>query len=370
VKREKEKEKTENGKKLETGDREKRKERRDEDSHKHRKVKIIDQSKEKGKCPEAFPAWFVMEHEQDIEKGNRAGTEYVEPKSSAHLSHHIHTKLDQESRKNCVASREDNEEKEIIICSLKTDVRKLRDTLVNSMHDACEVLVIPSKDSMGSSAHKQNNKMRSYKSELHTQTVKHSDEMNNEKSDGSSSEIPCINEVGTVTKHSAFKETFPLSSDSSEDEERGEFRLNNLHKVTNNGTDSEQIVDLLVDVGVPDVSLNLDNIDTDGYNNGSSVNENASSSSLEPRGSQKAVCVEQACSCGSTDLKNSNVKQCKFLCMKNSAIKNSTNKHLSGRQNVHVTSKFKGSEQADYEPGESHLAHVGRLKVLVPIERG
>jgi hypothetical protein len=52
--------------------------------------------------------------------------------------------------------------------------------------------------------------------------------------------------------------------------------------------------------------------------------------------------------------------------MKYSAIKNSTNKHQSGKQNVCVASKFKGPEQADYESGESRLANVGRCKVLVP----
>jgi hypothetical protein len=369
VKREREKEKTENGKKLETGDREKRKEGRDEYSDKQRKVKIIDQDKEKGKCTEALPTWFAMEHEQNTEKGNRHGTECVEPKSSALLCNHIHTKQDQESRKECITSCEGNEEKEIIICSFKTDVRKLGDPAVrhvNSMHDACEIPVTPSRDSKISPTHKQKSKTRSCKSELYTQTVQHSDEINNGKAEGSSSDIPCVNEVGIVTKHTVFKEIFPSSSESSEDEERGEFRLNNLHKVTDNENDSKQIVGLLHDVGMTNVSQNLDNIDSDIYTNDGAVNENASSSGLGPNRSQKAICVEEACTHGSTHLKSSSVKHCKFLCMKYSALKNSTNRHLSGKQNVHVASKFKGSEQADYGPGESHLARVGRCKVLVP----
>lgn len=369
VKREREKEKTENGKKSETGDREKRKEGRDEDSDKQRKVKIIDQDKEKGKCTEAFPTWFVMEQEQTVEKGNRDGKESVEPKSSALLSNHIHTKRDQESKKKCITSCEGNEEKEIIVCSFKTDVRKLGDIAVrhiNSVHDACEVPVIPSRDSKSSATHKQKNKMKSCKTELFTQTLQHSDEINNGKAERSSSDIPCINEIGTVTKHAVFKEIFPSSSDSSEDEERGEFRLNNLHKVIDNETDSKQIVGLLQDVGMSNVSQSLDNVDIDIYVNDSAVNTNESSSGLGPCSSQKAVCVEEACTYESTDLKSRYVKHCKFLCMKYSAIKNSTNKHQSGKQNVHVASKFKGPEQTDYESGESRLAHVGRFKVLVP----
>ncbi|XP_023701483.1 uncharacterized protein LOC111861278 isoform X2 [Cryptotermes secundus] len=363
VKREREKEKTENGKKSETGDREKRKEGRDEDSDKQRKVKIIDQDKEKGKCTEAFPTWFAMEQEQTVEKGNREGTEFVELKTSALLSNNIHTKRDQESKKKCVSSCEGNEE-EVIICSFKTDVRKLGDIAVrhiNSMCDACEVPVTQSGDSRSSPTHKQKNKMRSCKSELFTQTVQHSDEINNGKAEGSGSDIPCVNEIGIITKHTVFKEICPSSSDSSEDEERGEFRLNSLNKVIDNETDSKQIVGLLQDVGMSDVSQSLDNIDIDIYTNDSAVNANELSSGLEPCSSQKAVCVEDACTYGSTDLKSSYVKHCKFLCMKYSAIKNSTNKHQSGKQNVHVASKFKGPESC-----ESCLAHAGRFKVLVP----
>jgi hypothetical protein len=362
VKREREKEKTENGKKLETGDREKRKEGRDEDSDKQRKVKIIDQSKDKGKCTEAFPTWFAIEEQQNIEKGNTAETEYIEPKGSTHLSKHIHTKQDLQSRQKCCVSCESKKEDEVIIYSFKKDVNKLRDSTVrhiNSMHDASEVLVTPSRESKCSPTHKHSNKMRSCKSEVLIQTVQNCDETNNGKTDGSTSDFPCVDEVNIVTKHASFKEMFPLSSDSSEDEERGEFRL----KVTNNETDPEQIV------GVPRVNQSFDYVDKC-YTNDSAVNESASSSGLEPRNSQKAVCVDRACACRSTDLKNSNVKHCKFVCMKYSAIKNSANKHLSGKQNVHVASKFKGPEQADYESGESCLSRVGRIQVLVPIEQG
>jgi hypothetical protein len=356
VKREREKERTENGKKLETGDREKRKEGRDEDSDKQRKVKIIDQSKERGKCTEAFPTWFAIEQEQNIQKENGVGTEHVGP----HPSNHIRTKPDQDGTKKCAASCEGNGEEEgLVKRPFETDIKKLRDTAVRRA-DCCEVAVTPSRRAEGSPTRKQNNKTRSCESELPIQTVQHSDEINNGKAD-----FPRVNEIGVVTKHAAFKEMFPLSSDSSEDEERGELRLNDLHEVTNNETDPEQTVGLLQDVGVSSVSQGFNNIRTDSY-----IDDNASSSGLELRRSQKAICVAEACTCGSRDLKNSNVKHCKFVCMKYSDIKNSTNRHLSGKQNVHVASKFKGPEQADYESGESCLAHVGRLQVLVPIERG
>ena len=333
VKREKEKERVENGRKVETGGREKHKGGRDDeslrDSYKQQEVKVIDQQhKEKEKGTEALPTWFSMEHEQNAEKGNE---DLEEPKITVLQSNHIHNKPDQENRNKCILMSEGNKEEEMVISSFKTDVRKLGEPAVrqvtNTVHAACEVPVTPSRGLKGSPNHERKSKMRSSKGELFTQTVQHSDESKNTKSGVFNSDIPCVNDVNIVTKHSLFKEILPSSSDSSEDEERGEFRLNDSCKVrvneTVNITDSKQIVGLLQDVRTSNISQNFDDDTNIGvHSNDSAKSENTSDSDLEPDIPQKAICLEEACSYGSTDFRGSNANSCKFVCMKYSGVKN------------------------------------------------
>lgn len=367
VKREREKGKAENGKKLETGDRDKHKEGRDEeswqDSDKQQEVKTTDQYKEIEERAEALPMWISMEHEQNTEKGSK-GTEYVEARNTVLPSNQIHTKLDQEHDKKCIVSCEGNKEEEMTVSSFNTNVSKLGEVAVrqitNSVHAACKVLVTPSKDSKSSPTHQRRSKMRSCKGDLFTQTVQCYDEVKNGKGGEFSSDIPHVKETSN-TKHTVFKEMFPSSSDSSEDEERGDFRYNDLYKMRDSGTvniaDSKQIVGSLQDARMSNVSQNLDDTDNVIDINDTAKNENASSSDTEPNSPQK---VEEACRYGSTDFENSNVKPYTFLCMKSSVIKRSTDKHLSGKQNIYVANKFKNPEQTDYESAESDQADIHR----------
>jgi hypothetical protein len=116
----------------------------------------------------------------------------------------------------------------------------------------------------------------------------------------------------------------PSSSFSSEDEERGEFRLNDLCKVSDNETvnitDSKQIVGVLQDVRTSNLSRNFDDRSIGVRSNDPGKSENISDSDLEPDIPQKAICLEEACSYGSTDLRGSNVNPCKFVCMKYSGV--------------------------------------------------
>jgi hypothetical protein len=372
VKREREKEKAESGKKLETGDREKYKEGKDEESWRdldvQREVKTTDQDSAKESCTEALPVWFAMEHEQNTEEGSKDGTEYVEPKSTVLPSNQIHTKPDQNNENRCVVSCEGNKKDDIIVSSFNADIRQLEEAAVrqiNSVHAACEVPMTPSRDTKGSPTHHRKSKMRSCKGETFTQTVLQSDKAQNRKGGEFTSDVPCVNEVSTVTKHTVFKEIFPSSSDSSEDEERGDFRLNSLYKVRDNGTvniaDSKQIVGLLQDAKMPNLSQNLDDTDIGIDINDAPKKKNASGSDLEPDSPQMAVYMEEARSYGSTHFETSNVNPCKFLCMKSSAIKTSTNKHLPIKQNVYIANKFKNPEQADYESATRCQASVHRF---------
>jgi hypothetical protein len=311
VKREREKERVENGKKLETGGREKRKEGRDEeflrDSVKQQELKVIDQHKEK-------------------EKGSE------EPKIPVLQSNHTHNKPDQVNRNQCIIFCEGNKEEEMVISSLKTGVRKVGEAAVrqvtNTMHPACEVPVTPSRGSKGSPTHQRKSKMRSYKGEPLTQTVQHSDEIKRTRAGDFNLDVPCVNDVNLITKHTLFKEILPSSSDSSEDEERerGEFRLNDLCKVrdkdTVNITDIKQTVGLLQDVRTSNVSQNFDDTNTGIHSNDPAKSENTSDSDVEPDIPQKAICLEEACSYGSAGLRGSNVSPCKFVCMKYSGVKN------------------------------------------------
>lgn len=329
VKREREKERIENGKKLVTGGREKRKGGRDDgclrDSDNQQEVKVIDQRKEKEKGTEALPAWFSMEHEQNAKKGNKEGEE---PKITVLQSNHVCNKPDQENRNKCIILCEGNKEEEVVISSFKADVRKLGEAAVrqatNTVHTACEVPVTPSRGLKGSPIHQRKSKMRSCKGELFTQTVQHSDEIESTKAGEFHSDVPCVNDINIVTKHTLFKEILPSSSDSSEDEERGEFRLNDLCKVSDNETvnitDSKQIVGVLQDVRTSNLSRNFDDRSIGVRSNDPGKSENISDSDLEPDIPQKAICLEEACSYGSTDLRGSNVHPCKFVCMKYSGV--------------------------------------------------
>jgi hypothetical protein len=360
VKREREKEKAENGKKLESGDRQKYKEGRSDeswrDSDTQEEVKTIDEDSEKEKCTEALPVWFGMQHEQNTEERSKVGTQYVESKSTVLPSNQIRTKLDKNNGNKCVISCKGNKEEDIAIFSFNADVKKLGEAAVrqmNSVHTVCEVPVTPSRDTKGSPTHHRKSKMRSCKGEIFTQTVSHSDETQNRKGEFSS-DVPHVNEINTVTKHTVFKEIFPSSSDSSEDEERGDFRLNTLYKVTGNETvnitDSKQTIGLLQDAKIPNRSQNLNGtaaIDIDITD--APKKKPASNSELEPDNPQMAVHMEEACSYGRTHFESSNLNPCKFLCMKSSSFKTSTDKHLSIKQNVYVANKFKNPELADYE---------------------
>lgn len=255
VKREREKEKANNGKKLETGDREKYKEGRNEeswrDSDSQHEVKTIHQDWAKEKCKEALPMWFVMKREQNSEKQSKDGTQYVQPKSTVLPSNQIHIKPDQNNGNECATSCEGNKDEEMIVSSFNADIMKLGEAAVkhiNSGHAACEIPVTPSRDSKASPTHHQKSEMRSCNGEIFTHTQPHSEETQNMKGEFNS-DVLCVNEITTITKDTVFKEIFPSSSDSSEDEERGDFRLNNLYNVRENETlniaDSKQIVGLL-----------------------------------------------------------------------------------------------------------------------------
>lgn len=331
VKREREKERVENGRKLETGGREKHRGGRDDesvrDSYKQQEVKVVDQQqKEKDKGTEALPTWFSVEHKQNTEKGN----DLEESKITVLQSNHIYNKPDQGNRNKHILVCERNKEEEMVISSFKTDVRKLGEPAVrqvtNTVHAACEVPVTPSRGLKGFPNHERKSKMRSCKGELFTHTVQHSDESKNTKAGVFNSDTPCVNDVNIVTKHTLFKEILPSSSDSSEDEERGEFRLNDLCKVrvneTVNITDSKQIVGLLQDVRTSNISQNFDDTNIGVCSNDPAKSENSSDSDLEPDIPQKAICLEEACSYGSTDFRSSNANPCKFVCMKYSGVKN------------------------------------------------
>ncbi|KAJ9574506.1 hypothetical protein L9F63_008330 [Diploptera punctata] len=111
-----------------------------------------------------------------------------------------------------------------------------------------------------------------------------------------------VSEVCTITKHTVFKEIFPSSSDSSEDEDRGDLRINS--------TTSKLKVE----------HAGLDNI-------GSASLEEASSSE-------------------NSHFDSHNVKPCKFLRIKSSSVKKSIEK---GKQNVLVANKFKNLDKGDCE---------------------
>lgn len=345
VKREREKEKAENGKKLETGDREECKEGRNEeswrDSDMQREVKIAELDRAKEKCTEALPVWFAME--QNTEERMKDGTEFVEPKSTV-----LRSKADQSNGNKCVISCDGNEEEDITVSSFDADIRKLGEAAVrqkDSVHAACDVPVTPSRHSEGSPDHHR--------------------EAQNERGGEFSSDLPCVNGVSTVTKHTVFKEVFPSSSDSSEDEEKGDFRLNATCKVKENETvniaDSKEIIGLLQDVKMPNPGQNLDDTDIGMDFNDASKKKNVSVSDLELDTHQIPVYVEKVCSYGNTNFETSNLNPCKFLCMKPSAIKTLADKCLSVKQNVYVPNKCKNPQQADYESTARCQAIVNRF---------
>ena len=151
-----------------------------------------------------------------------------------------------------------------------------------------------------SPTHQRKSKIRSSKGELFTQTV--------HKTAGDSNLNVHVSEVCTVTKHTVFKEIFPSSSDSSEDEDRGDLRLSNT-------------------------PANSSKVNDDDVMDSSNGNEAAS---LE-----EAACSENS------DFESHNVKPCKFLRIKSSSVKKSVEKQ--GKQNVHVANKFKNLDKGDSE---------------------
>ncbi|PSN34758.1 hypothetical protein C0J52_22949 [Blattella germanica] len=160
-----------------------------------------------------------------------------------------------------------------------------------------------------SPTHQRKSKIRSSKGELFTQTVQHYDR----KSGGDSNIDVHVSEFCTVTKQTVFREIFPSSSDSSEDEDRGDFRLSNS----------------------PANSIKLHDGDL-GMDDGPSIGTNST---------HKSVSVEEASSPGNSDVEAHNVKPCKFLRMKSSSVKKSIEKQ--GKQSVHVANKFKNHDKGD-----------------------
>ncbi|XP_069681398.1 DNA ligase 1 isoform X2 [Periplaneta americana] len=336
VKREREKEKAENGKKMETGDREKRKDLKDEETWREvEKQRDTKAGEEKEKCSETLAMWFAMERAQSRERGR----EEMEPKDATLAHSEIHSKADQQNGKKY------NLEEEMIvsripIASFSTDFRKLGEVSVrqtkNSVLATCDGSVIPSREAKNSPTHQRKSKIRSCKGELFTQTIQQFDEVKDRKE----GDIH-VNEICTITKHTVFKEIFPSSSDSSEDEERGDFHFDS--------GDPKQRVDVLGDAKILSISRNLDDGDTGLHIDDSLRIEKESGSNI----ARKAAPMEEACSYENADSHTSIVKPYKFLRMKSSAIKKAAEKQVSGKQNVHVGNKFKTPEQADYESADS-----------------